>query len=144
MKTRPGLLATCFAASLIGLAMPAAAQISLQSLPPDLLMPASLNGPTPRLQAMWPSVRGENPFPQFESAHHWLVSGLLIEPARLVDGRYVRPRYSFGLQSESLRSFLRGAGLEAQSCMLPVVRARAKLGSDSEGAIWLNMRCTLE
>lgn len=143
MKNR--MLATWLTtAALAGATLPAAAQLSLESLPPDLLMPASLNTPTPRLQPIWPALRGERRSPQFESAHQWLLGGLLIEPARLVDGHYVRPRYSFGMRSESLRSFLRSAGIEAQSCMLPVVRARANLSGEGEGAIWLSMRCTLD
>ncbi|MGZ8273300.1 MAG: hypothetical protein ACXW2G_14310 [Burkholderiaceae bacterium] len=47
-------------------------------------------------------------------------------PAGAVPGQYTRPHYAFGLQSELMRDALSLAGLEAESCIAPMLRLRAR------------------
>ena len=142
---RTGKLAQGVAVVLLsGLATVAGAQLKLESVPGNLMLPAAWNQvETPRPAA------GTTPdakrYPDFAAARWWLSSSLYVEPARIVEGRYTRPRFNLGVPSESTRNLLRASGLDARDCMLPMVRARVNLsGSDNNGAIWLFMRCTLD
>jgi len=117
------------------------AQIRPESLPPDLLVPAQWAGPAATVA---PSLQSRTAR-DLSAASLWLGSTVQIEPARLVDGRWVRPQVNLGLPSESLRGLLREGGLGARQCMLPMVRARTSLsGGDASGALWVYMRCSLE
>lgn len=66
-------------------------------------------------------------------------------PAAAVPGQYTRPHYAFGLQSELMRDALSLAGLEAESCVAPMLRLRTRQAS-STGASGISMsllaRCT--
>lgn len=66
-------------------------------------------------------------------------------PAGAVPGQYTRPHYAFGLQSELMRDALSLAGLEAESCIAPMVRLRARQATVT-GATGISMslfaRCT--
>ena len=48
------------------------------------------------------------------------------KPAGAIPGQYTRPHYALGLQSELMRDALSLAGLEAESCVAPMVRLRAR------------------
>ncbi|MGZ8254280.1 MAG: hypothetical protein ACXWVT_05470 [Burkholderiaceae bacterium] len=48
------------------------------------------------------------------------------KPEGTVEGRYTRPRYAVGLQSEAMREALSLTGLDAESCIAPMVRLRAR------------------
>lgn len=48
------------------------------------------------------------------------------KPAAAIEGRYTRPRYAVGLQSEFMRDALSLTGLAAESCVAPMVRMRAR------------------
>jgi hypothetical protein len=48
------------------------------------------------------------------------------KPAGAVPGQYTRPHYAFGLQSELMRDALSLTGLEAESCVAPMLRLRAR------------------
>lgn len=48
------------------------------------------------------------------------------KPAENVEGRYSRPRYAFGLHSDFMRDALSLTGLDAESCIAPMVRLRAR------------------
>jgi hypothetical protein len=48
------------------------------------------------------------------------------KPAENVDGRYSRPHYAFGLHSDLMRDALSLTGLDAESCVAPIVRLRAR------------------
>lgn len=61
------------------------------------------------------------------------------------DGKYVRPKFYVGMQSESMRSWANAAGLGAEKCMLPMVRARTHMSGDGElsGTLYVYARCSL-
>jgi hypothetical protein len=48
------------------------------------------------------------------------------KPAGAIPGQYTRPHYALGLQSELMRDALSLAGLEAESCVAPMLRLRAR------------------
>jgi hypothetical protein len=59
-------------------------------------------------------------------------------------GKYVRPRFYVGMQSDSMRNWMNSTGLAAEKCMLPMVRARTHMSGDGEvsGTLWMYARCT--
>jgi len=65
-------------------------------------------------------------------------------PRDTMPGRYQRPGYALGFRSEALRGWLKEAGVDAQTCIAPVLRLRTKLSGDGElsGALWLYVRCS--
>lgn len=70
----------------------------------------------------------------------------LVEvPNHAAPGSYARPRYALGFRSDAMRGWLNGLGLDATSCLAPVVRLRSKISSDGDvsGSIWLYARCSL-
>jgi hypothetical protein len=82
--------------------------------------------------------------PQF-SDYSWLGGAVQMEaPRQNGSGAYTRPRISVGLPSESMKDWMSAAGLPAEQCLLPMVRARARLSADGEasGTFWLYARCS--
>lgn len=77
-------------------------------------------------------------------ANRWISASLVEMPRDAIPGRYQRPRYALGFRSEALRNWLKEAGVDAQSCIAPVLRMRTKLSSDGDfsGALWLYARCS--
>jgi hypothetical protein len=72
-------------------------------------------------------------------------STVLLETARITsDGRYVRPRLTIGSESAELKSWMKSAGIQAERCMLPMVRARMRRDEatgDVGTAFWVTARC---
>jgi hypothetical protein len=75
---------------------------------------------------------------------NWLGSAIQIErPLSDGTGQYTKPKVRVGLPSETMRSFLNSAGLPAEKCQLPMVKAKTKLAEgDASGTLWLYARCT--
>jgi hypothetical protein len=48
------------------------------------------------------------------------------KPAGAVEGQYTRPHYALGLHSELMREALALTGLDAESCVAPMLRLRAR------------------
>lgn len=48
------------------------------------------------------------------------------KPMGAVEGRYTRPHYALGLHSELMRDALALTGLDAESCVAPMVRLRMR------------------
>ena len=48
------------------------------------------------------------------------------KPALVVPGQYERPHYALGFSSDAMRSALSSSGLDAESCVAPMVRLRAR------------------
>jgi hypothetical protein len=60
-------------------------------------------------------------------------------------GTYSRPRYALGFRSQAMRSWLNGLGIEATTCLAPLVRVRSKISSEGalSGTLWLSARCDI-
>ena len=73
-------------------------------------------------------------------------SAVMVEVARLTpDGKYVKPRLVIGRQSHELKSFMSSIGIDAERCMLPMVRGRLKRNSDTGdvgATLHVSARCT--
>lgn len=78
------------------------------------------------------------------SRSNWLGSAIQIEqPLSDGTGQYTKPKVRVGLPSDTMRSFLNSAGLPAEKCQLPMVKAKTKLAEgDASGTLWLFARCT--
>ena len=67
------------------------------------------------------------------------------KPVGETPGQYKRPHYALGLHSDLMRDALSHAGLEAESCVAPMVRLRARQAT-STGANGVSLsllaRCT--
>ncbi len=77
-------------------------------------------------------------------ATRWTSASLIELPRDAAPGRYQRPHYALGFRSETLRGWLKDAGLDAQTCIAPVLRLRTKLSGDGalSGALWVYARCS--
>ena len=77
-------------------------------------------------------------------ARRWSSATLVELPRDAVPGTYQRPHYALGFRSETLRGWLKEAGVDAHTCIAPVLRLRTKLSSQGElsGALWLYARCS--
>lgn len=67
------------------------------------------------------------------------------QPVGAMPGHYVRPHYALGLHSDLMRDALVSAGLEARSCIAPMLRLRARPASSvSAGGLSFTLlaRCT--
>ncbi len=118
-----------------------AAQLRLDVLPDATL----LAGPTSTDVAL-PQISGErNFYGASASSSKWLGSAVQFEaPRATATGQYTRPKFHVGVPSESMRGWLTSAGLAADKCQLPMVRARTKSNGDGDinGTLWLYARCT--
>lgn len=60
-------------------------------------------------------------------------------------GVYQRPRFALGFRSNTMKSWLNHAGLDAHTCLAPVIRANTRIRSDGvSGTVWVYARCTFE
>ena len=74
------------------------------------------------------------PVPQLRD-YSWLGGALQVEGARVTsDGTYTRPKVMIGVPSESMKSWMNSAGLNAEQCLLPMVRARARVSAEGEAS----------
>jgi hypothetical protein len=75
----------------------------------------------------------------------WSGAHLIELPRNDAPGTYSRPRYALGFRSEPMKSFLNEFGVDATTCLAPLVRARSKLSSSGQvgGTVWLSARCDL-
>lgn len=75
----------------------------------------------------------------------WIGDSVRLEvPRDTVTGQYARPRFVVGLPSESMRSWMHMAGVDADHCMLPMLRTRTRMTAEGDvsGTLWLYARCT--
>jgi hypothetical protein len=67
------------------------------------------------------------------------------KPMGAVPGQYARPHYAFGLHSDTMRDALALTGLDAESCVAPMLRLRARQTSVTGAnsiAMTVFARCT--
>ena len=75
-----------------------------------------------------------------------LGSAVHLEMPRMApNGQFTRPRIVLGLVSSEMKSWMRLQGIAAEQCMLPLVRARARLNQETRelsAGVTLFARCT--
>lgn len=71
-------------------------------------------------------------------------ASLVEMPADVIPGKYTRPKYALGFRSSAMKNFAQSMGLDAHTCLLPLVRARISLSQDSGtgGRLMVFARCT--
>lgn len=70
----------------------------------------------------------------------------LVEmPADVIPGQYSRPKYALGFRSHGMKRFAHGIGLDAHTCLAPLVRARVNFSQDggAGGRLMVFARCSL-
>lgn len=69
---------------------------------------------------------------------------MIEQPPDPVTGAYKRPKIVVGVPSFAMKNWLKASGIAAERCMLPMVRARAKVSEEGEasGSLQLFARCT--
>ncbi len=89
-------------------------------------------------------ARAENRRPEAAYGASAARTTLLEMPADVVPGRYSRPKYALGFRSDAMKGFARDMGLDADTCLAPLVRARVSLSQDSGagGRLMVFARCT--
>ncbi len=142
------------ALALAAVTLPCSAQLQLDLVPETTLLQqqaleggagSSLQGgPGPSLQALG----GVRSFYGMSATADstWLGSAVRVEAPRATGtGQYTKPKVVVGLPSDTMRKFMNSAGFATERCMLPTVKARAKVGAGGDvdgGTLWLSARCT--
>lgn len=70
----------------------------------------------------------------------------LVEmPADVIPGQYSRPKYALGFRSQGMKKFANSIGLDAHTCLAPLVRARVNFSQDGDagGRLMVFARCSL-
>jgi len=131
----------------MALAAPLAqAQDTVDPIPVSLLRPYSIREPAPSTPPDRTPARFESIAPQPRDMS-WLGGAVQYEaPREAVNGTYTRPKIAVGVPSESLREWMNSAGFSAEQCLLPMVRARARVSpeGDANGTLWLQARCSFQ
>jgi len=131
-----------------GVAGLASAQVRVEAIPDSVLHPYSLresNALPPADRA--PHIAGLTPAPPQLHDFSWLGGAVQVESSRQTPtGAYTRPRLVIGVPSESMKDWMNSAGLPVENCLLPMLRARARLSAEGEasGTMWVYARCTFQ
>ena len=147
----PRLLpALCGAISAAVLApAPALAQDRIEAIPDSVLRPYSVRDSSPALreESVERSARAITSSGPRLRDYSWLGGAVQVESSRAsFDGTYTRPKVMIGVPSDAMKDWMNAAGLSAERCLLPMVRARARLNADGEanGTLWLYARCSFQ
>ena len=112
----------------------------------SLLRPYSIREPAASTSPERTPARFEGVAPQPRDMS-WLGGAVQYEaPRESVNGTYTRPKIAVGVPSESLKEWMKSAGFSAEQCLLPMVRARARVTpeGDANGTLWLSARCSFQ
>ena len=137
------LLPPIVGALLLGASMPSRAQLQLDVVPEAALLTEQRQAATSDAHS-WIAKSARSFSGTSTSTSRWLGSAVQIE-APLSDGtgQYSKPKIRVGLPSDTMRNFLNSAGLPAEKCQLPMLKARTKVNDgDVSGTLWLFARCT--
>lgn len=146
------------AAVVLAVAQPALAQVRPDMVPEAALRPSGLLSAAPvsessaapaptrsALSATQPDILVSPATLPVSYSAQFLGSTLQLDLPRYdSSGKYVRPRFYVGMESDSMRNWMNASGLAAEKCMLPMVRARTHMSGDGEvsGTLWMYARCT--
>ena len=117
----------------------------VEPIPASFLRPYSLREASGTAPASRPAFTADSGLQLRDMS--WLGGAVQYEaPRESINGTYTRPKFAVGVPSESLKDWMNAAGIGAEQCLLPMVRARARLGADGDpsGTLWLSARCTFQ
>jgi hypothetical protein len=71
-------------------------------------------------------------------------AALIAMPADQIPGQYSRPKYALGFRSEGMKQFAKGMGLDADTCLAPLIRGRVSFtaGGDGSARLMVFARCS--
>jgi hypothetical protein len=74
----------------------------------------------------------------------WSRAALVEMPADQIPGRYTRPKYALGFRSSAMKNLAKGMGLDADTCLAPLIRARLSVSPDGDagGRVMVFARCS--
>lgn len=141
------------ALALVAVALPCSAQWLHDATPEATLltsqhqMSTNAADSTSQSSALSPQALGSRSFYGTSASDStWLGSAIRMEaPRPTATGEYTKPKFIVGLPSDSMRGFMNSMGFSTERCMLPTVKARAKVGAGGDvegGTFWLSARCT--
>jgi len=126
----------------------APAQERVEAFPDSILRPYSVREsnalPPPETAPRIAAI--ESTGPQVRD-FRWLGGALQVEtPRPTPTGSYTKPRVVIGVPSEPMKDWLNASGLGVEQCLLPMLRARARVGAEGEasGTMWVYARCTFQ
>jgi hypothetical protein len=133
----------------LALATAASAQMRIDAVPESVMRPYSVRDSSASSRSEPPirSAHALAPAAPRMRDYSWLGGALQVEGARQnINGTYTRPKLIIGLPSESMKDWMNSAGFAADKCLLPMVRARARVNAEGEasGTMWLYARCTFQ
>ncbi len=80
--------------------------------------------------------------------YSWMKGAVQVldQPVDPVTGAYKRPKVVIGVPSETVANWLKSNGIAAERCLLPMLRARARVSDEGEasGSLQLFARCTFQ
>lgn len=80
--------------------------------------------------------------------YSWMKGAVQVldQPPDPVTGVYKRPKVVIGVPSDTVTNWLKSNGIAAERCLLPMLRARAKLSDEGEasGSLQLFARCSFQ
>jgi hypothetical protein len=152
-------LAAATAAALLVATSSALAQMRVDAVPASVLRTTNLAvtapapDPTVATAAAGPSAQPAlhseafvpSTAPPISYSTTVLGSTLQLDLPRYdASGKYIRPKFYVGKKSDSMRNWMNSAGISADKCMLPLVRARTHMGGDGDvsGSLWVYARCS--
>jgi hypothetical protein len=150
---KAALLASVFATAPVALA-----QVRAESIPDSALRPTNLMAVAPAAEApagitlprtalVTPRSEPFAPETAMPISYSTTFLGSTVQldmPRYDSSGKYVRPKFYVGMQSDAMRNWMNSTGLAADKCMLPMLRARTHMNGDGEvsGSLWVYARCT--
>lgn len=126
----------------------AQAQERVEAIPDSILRPYSVreSNALPPMETA-PRIAGiGSTEPQWRD-FRWLGGAVQVEaPRQTPTGSYTKPRVVIGLPSEPMRDWMNSTGLAVEQCLLPMLRARARISAEGEasGTMWVYARCTFQ
>jgi hypothetical protein len=126
----------------------APAQERIEAIPNSILRPYSVreSKAMPPSESTRRSAGYESAEPQLRD-FSWLGGAVQVEAPRLTPtGSYTKPRVVIGVPSEPMKEWMNSNGLAVEQCLLPMLRARARLSAEGEasGTMWVYARCTFQ
>jgi hypothetical protein len=120
-------------------------QDMVEPIPASFLRPYSVRETNSAAPASRPAFTADSGLQLRDMS--WLGGAVQYEaPRESINGTYTRPKIAVGIPSDSLKGWLHAAGISAEQCLLPMVRARARVSPDGDpsGTLWLHARCTFQ
>ena len=125
---------------LLGASVPSSAQLRLDVVPETALLTEQRQAAASDTHS-WIATSARSFSGTSTSTSSWLGSAVQIErPLSDGTGQYSKPKVRVGLPSDTMRNFLNSAGLPAEKCQLPMLKARTKVNDGDVSGTFAKVR----